>query len=154
MKGKGGNGMKNNKTALKVVAYALILLAIVNVATVAIDFFSGNYSEEALSKALGNQWNSGLYMPYLICVIGIIAISIILEIFLGIRGIKQADGKVNKYGHITLATVLFVLDFISCIFGILAIRNKTVDASSFSQSTLVTITLFLYISSAKALKEN
>ena len=54
----------------------------------------------------------------------------------------------------SLATVLFVLDFISCIFGILAIRNKTVDASLFSQSTLVTITLFLYISSAKALKEN
>lgn len=146
--------MKNNKTALKVVAYALILLAIVNVATVAIDFFSGNYSEEALSKALGNQWNSGLYMPYLICVIGIIAISIILEIFLGIRGIKQADGKVNKYGHITLATILFVLNAISCISGIFNIMNNKVDSLSFSQTIVMTLLLFLYISNAKALKEN
>ena len=151
---KGGKNMERNKKALKIVSYVMIMLALVSAITIAIDFFSGNFSEETLSKAVGGQWNSALYVPVLVAFIAILAFFILLYVFLGIRGIKQADGKVYKYGHITLATVLFVLDFISCIFGILAIRNKTVDASSFSQSTLVTIILFLYISSAKALKEN
>ena len=151
---KGGKNMERNKKALKIVSYVMIMLALVSAITIAIDFFSGNFSEETLSKAVGGQWNSALYVPVLVVFIAILAFFILLYVFLGIRGIKQAAGKVNKYGHITLATVLFVLDFIFCIFGILAIRNKTVDASSFSQSTLVTITLFLYISSAKALKEN
>lgn len=146
--------MERNKKALKIVSYVMIMLALVSVITIAIDFFSGSYSEEALSRAIGSQWNSALYIPYLVIFMAIVVIFNLLYVFLGIRGIKQANGKVNKYGHITLATVLLVLDLISCIFGIFAIKNKTVDVSSFSQSTLVTITLFLYISSAKALKED
>ena len=145
--------MERNKKALKIVSYAIILMALVSIATVAIDFFSGNYSEEVLAKTVGSQWNSGLYIPYLIFAIGIVAIFILLDIFLGIRGIKQADGKVNKYGHITLATILFVLDAISCVFAILSMKNKTIEAVSFSQNTVITLLLFLYISSAKALKE-
>ena len=146
--------MERQKKALKIVSYAIILMALVSIAMVAIDFLSGNYSEELLAKTVGSQRNSGLYIPYLIFAIGIVAITVLLYIFLGIRGIKQADGKVNKYGHITLATVLFVLDVISSIIGIFSMMNKTIEADSFSQNIVITILLFLYISSAKALKEN
>ena len=80
--------MGRHKTALKIVSYAMILMALVSIAMVAIDFFSGNYSEELLAKTVGSQWNSGLYIPYLIFALGIVAITVILYIFLGIRGIK------------------------------------------------------------------
>ena len=43
---KGGKNMERNKKALKIVSYVMIMLALVSAITIAIDFFSGNFSEE------------------------------------------------------------------------------------------------------------
>ena len=117
-------------------------------------FCTGGYAEAELAKSVGAQWDSSLYMPYLILIIGAIAIISILYIFLGIRGIKQADGKAKKYGHITLATVLLVIDLISCVFGLMNMQNGQVNEIESVRSILMTVLLFLYVSDAKALKED
>ena len=70
---KGGKNMERNKKALKIVSYVMIMLALVSAITIAIDFFSGNFSEETLSKAVGGQWNSALYVPVLVVFIAILA---------------------------------------------------------------------------------
>lgn len=146
--------MEKHKKALKIVGYAMILIAVLNAVVLGIDFFSGKFSEAELSKSIGSQWNSELYIPMLIFTIGVAVIFMLLNIFLGVRGIKQANNKVTKYGHITLATVFFVFDVISCIYEIFALKNNSAYNFAFSQNTVSAILLFLYISSAKALRDN
>lgn len=137
--------MEKDKKILKTYSSLFLILAGINVYNLiyTLVFNMPDISELNISKEV-----------FIAISIGIITIIVLAELFLGIKGLKQAKGKAKGMGHITLAKVAFAFYVIGTIMLVVDFINKKQDVISLLTSIGSALIIYLYIKSAKALKEN
>lgn len=91
-----------------------------------------------------------------IVVWGIAILALIPHLFVGLRGLKNAEGPMDKLGHVTWAKVLFVFAVIASISAMIELfssKNIVNDIITFINVALDAIIFYLYIKSANQINK-
>ena len=157
--------MEESKKNLKVTSYVIIVLAIVNVILLGIGFATGQLKNEAEAKIQETMQESGasaaeieeshdiILNATLYGTIGGIALGVLLDVYLGIKGLHQSEGKIKGKGNIVWAKIIFVLSIISIAMSIIPLTKGQVSVSSFISSLAGAIIIFYYLKYAKEVVE-
>ena len=152
--------MEENKKNLKITSYIIIILAIINIIFIGIDFATGELRQNAeklteqsisqteeiaeLGEMEGKVVDIAVYGT-----IGVAAIGVLFDVYLGIAGLRQAKGTSKGKANIILATIIFVLALIGLIPMIISLTKDQASISSLISSVLGLIIMFYYIRYAK-----
>ena len=85
--------------------------------------------------------------------IGVTAIGVLFDVYLGIAGLRQANGTSKGKANIILATIVFVVALIGLIPMIGSLAKNPTNISSLFSSLLGLIIMFYYIRYAKKVVE-
>ena len=85
--------------------------------------------------------------------IGAAAIGVLFDVYLGIAGLRQANGTSKGKANIILATIVFVLALIGLIPMIISLTKDQTSISSIFSSVLGLIIMFYYIRYARKVVE-
>ena len=112
--------MDDSKHKLKVVSYVIIALAIFNAIMLGIGWKDGELREEVQAKLNQSmtenevteeeidQFGDTLLDVTFYSTIGVTVLGILFKIYLGVKGLHQADGKINGKGNIVWAKIIFI----------------------------------------------
>lgn len=153
--------MEENKKNLKVTSYVIIILAIFNIVLMGIGYATGDLREnakklteesisqtEVASEELGGNEEKVVNMA-VYGTIGAAAIGVLFDVYLGIAGLRQANGTSKGKANIILATIVFVLALIGLIPMIISLTKDQTSISSIFSSVLGLIIMFYYIRYAR-----
>ena len=149
--------MEEHKKNLKITSYVIIILAIFNIVLMGISFATGELRENAKkltqesisqTKELGGMENKVVDMA-VYGTIGVAAIGVLFDVYLGIAGLRQANGTSKGKANIILATIVFVLALIGWIPMIISLTKEQTSISSIFSSVLGLIIMFYYIRYAR-----
>ena len=153
--------MDNNKQNLKITSYIIIILAIINIVLMGIDFANGHLrenaaklTEESISQTEGAAEELGGMEEKVVDIavygaLGVTAIGVLFDLYLGIAGLRQANGTSKGKANIILATIVFVLALIGLIPMIISLTKDQTSISSIFSSVLGLIIMFYYIRYAR-----
>ena len=157
--------MEEHKKNLKITSYVIIILAIFNIVLMGINFATGELREnakklteesisqtEGASEELGGNEDKVVDMA-VYGVIGITAIGVLFDLYLGIAGLRQANGTSKGKANIILATIVFVLALIGLVLMIISLTKDQTSISSLISSLASLIIMFYYIRYAKKVVE-
>ena len=157
--------MEENKKNLKITSYVIIILAIFNIVLMGINFATGELREnakklteeyvsqtEGASAELSGVEDKVVDMA-VYGTIGVVAIGVLFDVYLGIAGLRQAKGTSKGKVNIILATIVFVLALIGLIPMIISLTKNQTSISSLFSSVLGLIIMLYYIRYAKKVVE-
>ncbi len=157
--------MEEHKKNLKITSYVIIILAIFNMVLMGINFATGELREnakklteeyvsqtEGASEELGGMEDKVVDMA-VYGAIGVTAIGVLFDVYLGIAGLRQANGTSKGKANIILATIVFVVALIGLIPMIGSLAKNPTNISSLFSSLLGLIIMFYYIRYAKKVVE-
>jgi hypothetical protein len=115
---KGKNMDKNVKT-LKLLSKLFAVMAVIDALIVLLLLYVKNDATlmNGMTNAMGSLDANSALIASLITVV----LSFVIDLFLALKGLKQAKGEPVGTAHITLATIFFVLSVIgllAAIFGL------------------------------------
>ena len=157
--------MEESKKNLKVASYVIIVLAIVNVIILGIGFANGQLKKDIEASVEQSMQESGastteveesydiIFNATLYGTIGATALGVLLDVYLGIKGLHQSEGKIKGKGNIVWAKIIFVLSVISLVMSIIPLTKGQVSVSSFISSLAGAIIIFYYLKYAKEVVE-
>ena len=157
--------MEENKKNLKVTSYVIIILAIFNIVLMGIGFATGELresaeklAEESISQTEGASEELGEMKDKIVDMavygtIGAAVIGVLFDVYLGIAGLRQANGTSKGKVNIILATIVFVLAIIGLIPMIISLTKDQTNISSLFSSLLGLIIMFYYIRYARKVVE-
>ena len=157
--------MEESKKNLKVTSYVIIVLAIVNVILLGIGFATGELrenakklTEESISQTEGASAELGGMEERVVDMavygtIGATAIGVLFDVYLGIAGLRQANGTSKGKANIILATIVLVIALIGLIPMIISLTKDQTSISSLFSSLAGLIIMFYYIRYAKKVVE-
>ena len=148
------------KHKLKVVSWVLIALAISNAIMLGISWKSGELRDEA--KARLNQSMTENHVDeneveevedtlsnvVFYAVVSLTILGVLFKIYLGVKGLSQADGKVKGKGNIVWATVVLVCSIISVCTSIMPLIRKEISIPSFVSSVCGLVIIAYYVVAA------
>lgn len=137
--------MEKDKKLLKGYGYIFTFLAIWGVVSVFLD------KTDIASAAASSGVAEGTIFWI---AVGIAVVSGLIELFLGVKALKEANGTSKGTGHITLAKVIFVFYVIGFIGAIISFINKTGDILNLLTYFTSTVVLFDYIRITSKLRED
>ena len=153
--------MDEQKQNLKIASYVIIVLAIINLVCMVVDFTNGQLrgnvekvAEETISQTESatedlTQMKDTIVNVALGTAIGAVAVGILFDLYLGIAGLRQANGKSKGKVNIILATIVFVLALIGMGMQIGPLTKGQVAVSSFISNLAGLLIMFYYIRYAK-----
>ncbi len=153
--------MNDNKQNLKITSYIIIILAIVNIVLMGIEFANGQLrenaeklTEESIIQTEGASEELGDVKGTVVDIavygaIGVTAIGVLFDVYLGIAGLHQANGTSKGKVNIILATIVFVLACIGLITMIISLTKGQTSYSSLISSVAGLIIMFCYIRYAR-----
>ena len=153
--------MEEHKKNLKITSYVIIILAIFNIVLMGINFATGELrenakklTEESISQTEGASEELGGVEDKVVDMavygtIGVAAVGVLFEVYLGIAGLRQANGTSKGKANIILATIIFVLALIGLIPMIISMTKQQTSISSIFSSVLGLIIMFYYIRYAR-----
>ena len=157
--------MEDNKKNLKVTSYVIIILAIVNIVLMGISFADGELkenatklAEESISQVEGTseelvEIKDRVVDIAVYGVIGATAVGVLVDLYLGIAGLRQAKGTSKGKANIILAIIIFVLAVMGLIPMIVSVvKDQTAISSIFSNLASLLI-IFYYIKYARKVVE-
>lgn len=136
--------MEKEKRFLKGYAYIFIFLAIWGVIRIFLD--TTDLAAAVATTGLPEKTIMGIAL-------GLAVVTGLVELFLGVKALKQIKGTVKGTGYITLAKVIFVFYVIGLISTIFAVINKTENILNLLTTAVSVIVLFDYIRISSKLKE-
>ena len=153
--------MEEHKKNLKITSYVIIILAIFNIVLMGISFATGELrenakklTEESISQTEGASEELGGVEDKVVDMavygtIGVAAVGVLFDVYLGIAGLRQANGTSKGKANIILATIIFVLALIGLIPMIISMTKQQTSISSIFSSVLGLIIMFYYIRYAR-----
>lgn len=158
--------MDDSKHKLKVVSYVIIALAIFNAIMLGIGWKNGELREEVQAKLNQSmtenevteeeveQMGDTLLDVTFYSTIGITVLGILFKIYLGVKGLHQANGKIKGKGNIVWAKIIFICSIISIALSIMPLIRGEISIPSFTSSlaSLVIISYYM-LSASKVVKE-
>ncbi len=157
--------MEEHKKNLKITSYVIIILAIFNIVLMGISFATGELrenakklTEEYVSQTEGASEELGGMEDKVVDVavygtIGVTAIGVLFDVYLGIAGLRQANETSKGKANIILATIVFVIGLIGLIPMIISLTKDQTSISSLCSSVLGLIIMFYYIRYARKVVE-
>ena len=157
--------MEEHKKNLKITSYVIIILAIFNIVLMGISFATGELrenakklTEESISQTEGASEELGGVEDKVVDMavygtIGVAAVGVLFDVYLGIAGLRQANGTSKGKANIILATIVFGLALIGLIPMIISMTKQQTSISSIFSSVLGLIIMFYYIRYAKKVVE-
>ena len=152
--------MEEHKKNLKIISYVIIILAIFNIVLLGIGFANGQLKQEVEERVQDTMVQSGasaeeieqakdvlLNISFYGSISGVV-IGVLFKIYLGVKGLSQADGKVKGKGNIVLATVVLVCSIISVCTSIMPLIRKEISTPSFVSSVCGLIVIAYYVVAA------
>lgn len=137
--------MEKSKKALKATSIILLIFAILDVISIITLVIMG----ENAPSVKGYSFDAHTVDILIGVVITCIAISLLIDLFLSIKGLRAVKGLGKGKAHITLATVLIILYLISIIIGIIGAVAFTHNWTSVIIEVVSLIVLIIYRTSAK-----
>ena len=145
--------MKNAKRNLKVYSGLFIILTVVDVMIMVGNFLAKNISIDNFAKNF--NINENVMWPAFIATIGVIVLTfIIAPLFIGIKGLKQADGKYKGGANITLAIIMLVVNILILAYCLYALLKEDHKNQYFYMFIIYICFYIEYIRCAKILKSN
>ena len=141
--------IEKTKKSLKASSILLIAIAICDVLGVALSLIG----EDVRNVAAESGVSADILRVFTIIFFAYTAIVFIVEMYLGIAGLMQLNGK-KGYIHITVATIVFVLVTIVFVISIISGIMTGFDWGGLAVDIAMLSVLFQYRKSAKELKEN
>lgn len=148
------------KHKLKVVSWVLIALAVFNAIMLGIGWKNGELREEAKARLNQSMVESGVaenevegmedtlsnvvfYTVVILTILGIL-----FKVYLGVKGLNQADGKVKGKANIVLATIVLICSIISVGTSIMPLIRKEMSVASFVSSLCGLLIIAYYVVAA------
>ena len=153
--------MEEHKKNLKIISYVIIILAIFNIVLLGIGFANGQLKQEVEAKVQETMDESGasaeeieqshdlVFNLSLYAIIGATAINVLLDVYLGIKGLHQSEGKIKGKANIVWARVILIFTIMSVIMSITSIGKGKIPIASITNIIIV----YYYMSCAKKVVE-
>ena len=144
--------MKRNKTLL-VIGWLLLIVAVVDAVDVIIGFIKNSY----VVPANPDQLVQTVQTVVIIVGISFSIISILVNAFLGIRGITESSNPSGGKAHIVIAKILAVLCVIVCVLSAIALfssKDLLADIVALAIYIVDASLMFIYVREAKAVRGN
>lgn len=143
--------MEQTNRILYVCSTLFLLLAVLSVVTLVASFASGEMNVTTLAETAGVS--EDLVKPVYIATIIFAVLSILALLYMGLMGLRQAQGKPTGSAHITIAIVCTVFLAIALIFELINFFNAPKKDWVGLCTCLASVFFAVYyIRSAKALK--
>lgn len=139
--------MERSKKALKATSIILLIFAVLELISIITLVAMG----ENAPSVKGYSFDAHTVDILIGVVITFVAISLLINLFLGIKGLRVAKGLGKGKGHITLATILIVLYIISIVVGIIGAIASTHNWFGVIVEIVSLIILVIYRTSAKTI---
>lgn len=152
----------DKKLILKIISWVFIIIVIVDAITTVIGFTSGNLRKQMEATFEEGMTESGesyeeisqqVIDIFVYFSIGGTVIASLLKLYLGVKGINQANGKIKGKANIVWAKIIFYLSLVSVISGIMSITKGKQSISSFITSIVSLIVIYIYMTAAKEVVE-
>ncbi len=157
--------MDQDKKNLKITSYIVIVLAIVNVIFLGIGFANGELKKGIEARVDETMIQSGASADEIEqshdlvfnlslngTIIGV-GIAVLLKLYLGIKGLHQAGGKIKGKGNIVWAKIIFVFTAISVFSSIISLNKGEIQLSSLISSLADLVIIFYYMKYANKVVE-
>jgi len=141
------------KKDLKIVGWAFLFLALVDVIDLLVDYFTGYFDVENIIKIAGNDTTESVAQIAAIVAIVIILLSMLVKVFFGVKAINQANGKTKTTTHITLAKVVLVISVIAAVVMVVSLIQKSATITDVIISLANVVIYATYIKAAKLVQE-
>ena len=135
--------MEKEKKAIKDLSYFFYFLAVLDLVFIVFLIVSMNKAD---ASAIENAKTMliGSCVAY--------GIDVVLDLYLGAKGLKEVKGENEGSTHITVALVLFILQVISIPFIIISMTKGEGSWLSLAEAAVSCIVTFEYYSNCKKLK--
>ena len=153
--------MEENKKNLKITSYIIIILAIFNILLLGIGFANGQLKQEVEDIVQDTMTESGaspeeveqshdlVFNLSFYAIIGGTAINVLLDVYLGIKGLRQSEGKGKGKANIVWARLIIVFTIISTIMSITSPSRGRIPVAAITNILIV----YYYMSCAKKVLE-
>ncbi len=144
---------KTPENTLWIYSQLFIVFAFINIIMLAWSFADGSMNAPMLADAMG--LSQGLVQGVVICVAALAVIEILMELYMGYKGIKQAQGKGKGLGHLVVAKIAAVVILITAIADAYSLFSNLAAATFSNWASLLTTLcclaiIVLYHHAAKA----
>ena len=140
-----------NETALKCYSIAFLCLAAFTFLSYLFEFLVGSLSVDALVSTL--NLNVSLVKTVIYIMAGIVALIVICEVFLGVKGLRQANGSGSGSSHIVLATIALVVSALGLIVQIVSAFQGNLEWLTLLRSSTSVLIVIGYLQVALAVKK-
>ncbi|MGN1089830.1 MAG: hypothetical protein ACI4Q6_05460 [Huintestinicola sp.] len=132
--------LRINSTVLVILSLLDIFIMIIQIAT------QGMNIDNIAAEANATKQTAVIAIGI---VIGVNALIYLATLFVGIVGIRQADGKCKGGANITVAKILFALNMIGLVFDIISVVSGQPDIQYLCQTLIYVSFLYPYIKCAR-----
>ena len=139
--------MKYNSKNLKIYSAVLIVFSICDVLMAVGYMLMGKYNVKEIADEA--KVSETVAMISLIVSLALVALVILAYLYLGIKGLNQANGKCEAGANITIAKIFIVLNAISLLSDILGIVKGSQDYGTLTKDIINMCILFPYIKCAQ-----
>ena len=141
--------MELKKRNLKIYSLLFLVLAIVGVVQLVLAYLQGDFNVSAIAQQTGASEQLALIV--VIATLAFIAIVILLEAYVAVKGVKQANGTGKGASHITISKIMMVFIIISLAGNIYYIIKGQIDWLGLLRAIIGVLLVFGYIHEATAL---
>ena len=152
--------MDSLKDKLIVTSWVLIILAIFNAVMLGINWKSGDLRKEAkarlnqslsendVSEEEAEEVEDTLSNVVFYTVVTLTILGVLFKIYLGVKGLSQAKGKIKGKGNIAWATIVLACSIFSVASSIVPMIRQEIEIPSFVSSVCSLIIITYYVVAA------
>ena len=141
--------MEQSKRNLKIFSCLFIVFALTDAVTFIIDWFNGKLKIENFTGSTTEE----IAKVTLIAVIIIAVVAVLVKLYLGIKGIRQAQGKTKGKANVTIAKIIFICLIILFVLAIVAVIKNTGNYYDLINYAVNMLIMYYYIKYVNAVIE-
>ena len=142
--------MKFDAKNLKINSIMLIVLTVLSTISLVGLFLANEISAEAIMEKINTT--AELANIYLVIVISVCCLLYLFTIIVGLRGLRQANGKCDGKANVILASILMILKVISLVEQVYYVAIGQLEVAHLAWVVILIAFLLYYIMCAKKVK--
>lgn len=139
--------MEEEGKNLRIYSWIFIFLGFFDIISIVIDYLAGDFNVD--TELMGVSQIA--FVIAMVITIIVFAIVVSIKLFLGIRGLRQVQGKTKGKSHIVIAKIGFVIFAIALIGTIFSLTKNTSEIKSLLSNVIAILLLYEYIKDATTL---
>ena len=141
---------QNPANILRIYSMLLLLLAALIVVSLGLGLTLGDMSVARIAQSANTT--EAMAQTSIGLIIGVAVVACLVEVFLGVQGLRQSRGARVSGAHIVVAWIALFVACVSTIFVLIAVVNGTAKWYELCSAIANAGILFFYIKTAKIVK--